>query len=40
MVKIWEWLMDGIKNFGGFQAMYFGITLVVSFQLQTLVLGG
>ena len=32
--------MDGIKNFVNFPAMNFGRTLVVSFQLLPLVLGG
>ena len=32
--------MDGIENFGGFQAMNFGRTLVVLFQLPPLVLAG
>ena len=31
--------MDGIEKFDGFQAMNFGITVVVSFQLLPLVLG-
>ena len=32
--------MDGIEKISGFQAINFGITLVVSFQLLPLVLGG
>ena len=32
--------MDGIEKFGGFQAINFGRTLVVSFQLTPLVMGG
>ena len=32
--------MDGIEKFCGFQAMDFGGTLVVSFHLLPLVLGG
>ena len=32
MVNLWEWLMDGLIKFGGFQDMNYGITLVVSFQ--------
>ena len=40
MGKHWEKVMYGIETFVGFSAMNFGITLVVSFQLLTLVLGG
>ena len=39
MVKQWEQVMDGIEKFTGFQAMNFGRTLFVSFQLIPLVLG-
>ena len=37
---MWEWLKDGLGKFGGFQAMNFGRTLVVSFWLLILALGG
>ena len=35
-----SWVMYGIKKFVGFPEMNFRRTLVVSFQLLTLVLGG
>ena len=40
MVKVGKWQMGGIKTFGSFQAMNFGRTLVVSFQILSLVFGG
>ena len=40
MVKHREKEMYGIENFVGFPEIYFGRTLVVSFQLLPLVLGG
>ena len=40
MGKHWEKGMDGIENFVGFPELSFGKTLVVSFQLLPLVLGG
>ena len=40
MGKHWEKGMCGIEKFVGFPAINFGRTLVVSFQLLPLVLGG
>ena len=40
LVNHWEKVMYGIENFVGFPEMNFGGTLVVSFQLLPLVLGG
>ena len=38
--NLWEWLIDGLGKFVGFQALNFGIKLVVLLQLLPLVLGG
>ena len=40
MEKNWEKLIYGIEKFVGFPEINFGRTLVVSFQLLLLVLGG
>ena len=40
MGKLWEWWINGLGKFGGFQATNLGRTLVVLFKLPPLVLGG
>ena len=39
MGELWEWENEGLGEFGSFQAMDFGKTLVISFWFLPLVLG-
>ena len=40
MGELCKWEKEVLVKFGGFQAIIFGITLVVYFRLQPLVLSG